>query len=73
VPCSADPEEWSVLVMPNANLAGWHHEDGLSFSGMLVRHVRQDRFSGLPPRRDPAAGPVTFTPHQPGSAASTAR
>ena len=50
--------------MPNANLGGWHHEDGLSFSRMLVRHLRQDRFSGLLPLRDPAAGPVTFTPYR---------
>ena len=69
VPRSANPEEWSVVVTPNANLAGWRHEDGLSFSGMLVRHLRQDRFSGLLPLRDPAVGPVTFTPYRPGSAA----
>ncbi len=71
-PRSADPDEWSVVIMPNANLAGWSHEEGLSFSGVLVHHARQDGL-GLLPRRDPAAGPVTFTPYHPGSAADAGR
>lgn len=62
-PRSGDPEEWGVVLMSNANLAAFRQEDGLSFSGMLAHHVRQDRF-GLLPLRDPAAGPVTFTPYR---------
>jgi hypothetical protein len=62
-PGSADPDEWTVVVMPNANLANFSQQDDLSFSGLLRRHARQDGFGQLP-RRDPAAGPVTFTPCQ---------
>ncbi len=63
-PRSGDPEEWSVVLMPNAILASFHQEHALSFSGMLVHHIRQDGL-GLLPRRDPAAGPVAFTPSRP--------
>jgi hypothetical protein len=31
---------------------------------MLRHHAQQDNF-GLLPLRDPAAGPVTFTPYKP--------
>jgi hypothetical protein len=64
-PGSADPDEWTVVIMPNASLASFSHEDGLSFSAMLRHHAQQDAFFGLLPLRDPAAGPVTFTPYKP--------
>ncbi len=63
-PGSADPDEWTVVIMPNASLASFSQEDGLSFSAMLRQHAQQDRFALLP-LRDPAAGPVTFTPCKP--------
>jgi len=70
-PGSADPDEWTVDIMPNANLASFSHEDGLSFSAMLRHHAQQDA-SGLRgrllPLRDPPAGPVTFTPYKPARA-----
>ena len=51
--------------MPNASLASFSQEDGLSFSAMLRHHAQQDAFFGLLPLRDPAAGPVTFTSYKP--------
>ena len=58
-----DPDEWPVVIMPNANLASSGHEDGLSFSGLLRQHARRE--FGQLPLRDSAAGPVTFTPYRP--------
>lgn len=69
-PTSADPDEWSVVVIaPSQELNSYTFKPGLSFSGMLKEHKEQtDRYPGLDlgiiPPRDVSEGSVTFIPYR---------
>lgn len=66
-PTSPDPDEWTVAwILANPQIRAVNVRPGVSFSSMLREHAQPGESTyGLVPLRDPAAGPVTFTPYTP--------
>jgi hypothetical protein len=65
-PVRHDPDQWTVAAIePSPTLNATSFRVGLSFTTTLKQHAQQrpGMARGLLPPRDPAAGPVTFTPY----------